>query len=264
MTDGAPPGRWSAYDRMAQHVAPAGERLLDLVDGGRSEAATLLDVGSGSGLGLRAAADRGWVAIGLDRSEDQVAAAGSVVRQVRGDALALPFERASFDAAVSNFALIFAGDVEHAVTEVSQVVRPNGWFAFSAWRPGGWPGAWRRRMATALGREPTPFPTGLGEAEVARALLVGAGFVDVVVHPERLRWEFADVDVAVDTLTSAAGGLRMLRSIAVDAGAWPTVRELLLDDADRRAVPLAGGGIAIDDEFLAVAGRRPDSRSGMG
>ncbi len=251
------PGRWESYGRMARHVAPTGSRLLDLIDGSRGDGGLLLDLGSGSGLGLHAASNRGWAAVGIDRSADQIDAAGADVRQVLGDGMEIPFAAASFTAVVSNFAMIFAADVDRVAVEVGRVVRPGGAFAFSAWRPGGWPGVWRRRMATVLGREPAPFPTALGEPTAAAELLERVGFIDVVVERGRLRWEFADPGDAVDTLTEAAGGLRMLRAKAIDAGAWPTVRDLLLDEAAERAVPIAGGRVAIDDEYLAVAGRRP-------
>lgn len=35
------------------------------------------------------------------------------------------------------------------------------------------------------------------------------------------------------------------------------MRDLFLDEAADRVVPIAGGRVAIDDEYLAVAGRRP-------
>ncbi len=96
----------------------------------------ILDVGCGPGLLVAEMADAvspsGWV-IGLDVSEAMLAVArrrcepvANRTSLVRGDATALPFSAASFDAAVSTQVFEYVADVESALAELYRVVRPGG------------------------------------------------------------------------------------------------------------------------------------------
>ncbi|MEM9464852.1 MAG: class I SAM-dependent methyltransferase [Actinomycetota bacterium] len=244
-------GRWSGYAPMARHVAPAAARLLDLVGAARGP---VLDVGSGTGLALEIAREAGTDAIGIDASITQLTAAGDGLRQAAADARALPFGSASFAAAISNVALIFVPDPARAADEIARVLRPDAPFAFSAWQTGGWPDACRRILADALDRPHVAFPTDLGDADRAAALLDGAGFTGIEHHHGILRWWFDDLDDAVDTLTTAAGGLRLLRTdLEADAG-WPAARAAIADELGRRTHRL-GDQLILDDPYLITLGR---------
>jgi len=101
----------------------AWELLLRLLGEG---AGSLLDVGCGTGSYTAALAERGWDVTGVDISEDMLRRAGARgVQAVHADAASLPFETASFDAAVSVFASTDVDDLTAAVREIVRVLRPG-------------------------------------------------------------------------------------------------------------------------------------------
>jgi len=55
------------------------------------------------------------------------------VQWQQADAMALPFDDASFDVVVCQFGVMFFPDRRHAYTEVRRVLRPGGVFLFNAW-----------------------------------------------------------------------------------------------------------------------------------
>jgi SAM-dependent methyltransferase len=95
----------------------------------------VLDVGCGPGRHCRALAERGIATVGLDLSEGFLRAAGPGC-WVRGDARALPFPDASFDAVLSlcqgGFGLLGGSDDQVALAEMARVVRRAGTVALSA------------------------------------------------------------------------------------------------------------------------------------
>ena len=105
------------------------ERLL-----GRG-AGRCLDVGCGTGVSIEAAAELGWSMVGVDVSPDLLEVArrrGLAVREAA--ASALPFEAASFEAAISVWThtdLAFAA----AVAEVARVLRLEAPFVYIGAHP---------------------------------------------------------------------------------------------------------------------------------
>jgi demethylmenaquinone methyltransferase/2-methoxy-6-polyprenyl-1,4-benzoquinol methylase len=103
-------------------VAPRdGQRILDVATGTGMVAAELLRRADCS-------------VVGIDQSEPMLARARarfagraeSQVRLVRGEAEALPFEDASFDALTFTYLLRYVEDPAATVTELARVVRPGG------------------------------------------------------------------------------------------------------------------------------------------
>ncbi|MEM9564436.1 MAG: class I SAM-dependent methyltransferase [Actinomycetota bacterium] len=236
--------RWRHYDRMAAHLAPAAERLLARVG---PMAGLVIDLGSGSGNGLRAAAAVGRPIVGIDLAAEQLAAARPIgVPLVRGDVTTLPIRTGSAAAAVSNFAVIFAADRPAVFAEVARGLRPGGRFAFTAWTDDGWPQPAREALAAHLDRRLPPFPTDLGRSATAEAMLVDAGFGSIEVEHGELAWTFADIDVAVDELSEAAGGLRLLRRDLEAQGRWTEAAADLRAVIEPRCQPT--GGAATDPD----------------
>lgn len=101
----------------------------------------LLDVASGAGSSaLLAARELGCEVVGLEYGEGAVcdanaaaseAGLGDRVSFVQGDAERLPFEDASFDAALCECSLCTFADKPQAVAELSRVLRPGGRLALS-------------------------------------------------------------------------------------------------------------------------------------
>jgi ubiquinone/menaquinone biosynthesis C-methylase UbiE len=105
-------------------------RLLDDSPG------TLLDVGCGTGSYAAALRERGWDVTGVDASEDMLRRAREKgVQAVVADATALPFEGASFDAAVSIFTHTDVDDFGSLVREVTRVLRPGAPFVYVGAHP---------------------------------------------------------------------------------------------------------------------------------
>lgn len=113
------------------------ERVLDLAHVARGD--RVLDVGCGTGVLARAAVGRvgppGRV-VGVDPNDGMRAVAQRRcpgVEIVAGFAEALPFPDASFDAVLSQFALMFFADREGALQEMRRVLRPGGRLVVLTW-----------------------------------------------------------------------------------------------------------------------------------
>jgi demethylmenaquinone methyltransferase/2-methoxy-6-polyprenyl-1,4-benzoquinol methylase len=135
------PDRPATIRRMFEELAPDYDRLntlltFGMVRGWRRalvEDALLrrgdrvLDVACGTGLSLaeaRRAVEPGGLAVGIDFTEAMLRRA--LGTRVLGDALALPFPDAAFDAAISAFALRDVADQGRFVAEMARVARPGG------------------------------------------------------------------------------------------------------------------------------------------
>ena len=173
-------GRWRA--ETASAVVRPGDRVLDSCCGTGDLALACLRAGGS--------------VTGLDFSEPMLERArrkSSEVEWVRGDALALPFEDSSFNAATVGFGVRNLADLEQGLAELRRVLRPGGRVGvLEITRPRGllapfyraWfevlvpllgrllPGGWAYSYLPASVRR---FP---GPGDLAE-LLRGAGFEDV-------------------------------------------------------------------------------------
>jgi ubiquinone/menaquinone biosynthesis C-methylase UbiE len=103
---------------------------------------TVLDVATGSGNTALAAARRFCEVTGIDfvpalleRGRERAAAERLPIAFLEGDAEALPFPDASFDAVLSTFGVMFAPDQERAAAELLRVCRPGGKIGLASWTP---------------------------------------------------------------------------------------------------------------------------------
>jgi SAM-dependent methyltransferase len=133
---------WSSgdYHAVAARIHLTAEHLCDTADlhaGWR-----VLDVATGSGNAAIAAARLGCEVVGLDyvpalleRARVRAEAEGLELELVEGDAEALPFPDASFDAVTSVFGVMFTPDHARAAAELLRVCRPGGTIALASWTP---------------------------------------------------------------------------------------------------------------------------------
>jgi SAM-dependent methyltransferase len=185
------------------HLAPVpGERILEVGPGAGSATLTLaarLDGGSVTG------ADISEPLIELAR---QRARAGAVANATfaRAD---LQHERvpgAPFDAAVSQFGVMFFDEPERAFTNIRAQVVPGGRLAFACWQEVA-RNSWHTGAALAafvpapVAPEPGRSPTGpftLGDPSRTLALLERAGWTEVTPHPYELTVSIG-ADVLLDS-----------------------------------------------------------------
>ena len=128
-----------AYERgMSPWSRLAGARFLDWL--APPPGLRWLDVGCGTGAFSALVAERyaPMEMQGIDPSEAQLRVARARLGArgaafVRGDAMALPFERARFDAVVMALVIFFVPDPAQGVAEMVRVARPGGLVAAYAW-----------------------------------------------------------------------------------------------------------------------------------
>lgn len=175
-----------------------------------------VDIGCGNGafteLLLQLAAPAEVQAI--DPSEGQLAFArrrSGVDRAVfhQGDAMALPFDAAQFDAAVMALVLFFLPNPARGIAEMMRVVRPGGLVAAYVWDiPGGGLAIEPIRVALreAGCEPPAPPSAAISALPALRAAFVDAGLVQVETRRITVERRFPDFD-AYWTTSLAAGGL---------------------------------------------------------
>ncbi len=155
----------------------------------------VLDVGCGTGVLAKHAATatgRSGRVVGLDPNPGMLAVARrtSGIEWADGAAESIPFGEATFDAVVSQFAIMFFSDRVAAIREMARVLRPSGRLAVATWAPlADSPGY--AAMADLLDRElgadaaaalGVPFCLG-DEDELAGLLTPHLDDVDVQRHP---------------------------------------------------------------------------------
>jgi SAM-dependent methyltransferase len=143
----------------------------------------VLDAACGTGNLAVIAARRGCITSGLDIASNLVAQAREraqkeslAIEFTEGDAEAMPYPDASFDAVVSMYGVMFAPRPERVVSELRRVVKPGGLIALANWAPDGFIG----KMFAVFARHlppPAGFPSPLlwGDEAVVRARFAGAG-----------------------------------------------------------------------------------------
>ena len=178
------------------------EVLLDaaaVTDGTR-----LLDVCCGPGMISAAAAARGARAVGLDFSAATVKLAASRVPEAEfreGDAGALPFGDAEFDAAVCGFGIIHLPDPRRGLREMHRVARPGARIGVSVWTAPG-PGNGFGLVYSAIRAHAdmnVPLPEGpdffqFSEPGTLERSLAGCGFDEPAATVVPQAWEFERAD----------------------------------------------------------------------
>ena len=218
------------YDAtFASATAPFVEALLAAA--GVSSGMRVLDLCCGTGVVTAAAARCGASATGLDFSSAmlvQARAANPAIGFDQGDAEALTYPNASFDAVVSNFGIHHIPRPERAIAEVRRVLRPGSGFAFTTWALPAENVAWRLLLdAIRVHGDPnaakTPPPGGnLGTGEAALQLLRDACFESPRATPTLRQWTLPNAAALIEALRR--GTVRTAALIGVQpADALPAI-----------------------------------------
>ena len=125
--------------------------------------ARVLDVACGTGNTAIPLARRGAVVIGVDiaanlleQGRARAAAEDLIVTFDEGDAEALPYADASFDAVVTMFGAMFAPRPELVASELARVLKPGGLLAMANWNPASFSG-----QMFKVGSRHAPPPPGI-------------------------------------------------------------------------------------------------------
>ena len=161
------------YDYFSRFMASSAAQFLDPLT--LSPGATLLDVACGSGQLALVAAERGLNVTGVDiatnlilAARGRAAAAGLDVRFDDGDAEALPYPDANFDAVASLYGAMFAPRPGRVAAELLRVCRPGGIVSMGNWTKEGFVGAMFRTFARFLMPPDMPSPLLWGDEDVVR------------------------------------------------------------------------------------------------
>jgi len=173
---------WAGRVADAAGIHPGGQRVL-----------RVLDVGCGTGVLAREIASRLGSAcsvVGLDRNEAMLEVARQKAPDIEwkhGRAEALPFDRAAFDAVVSQFGLMYFDGRIAAIQEMIRVLCPGGRLAVAVWgsleRTPGYAAlaGLLRRLFGAQAAESLVAPFELGDPARLQRLFAEAGFPEVQI-----------------------------------------------------------------------------------
>jgi ubiquinone/menaquinone biosynthesis C-methylase UbiE len=204
----------------------------------------VLDVCSGPGMLAAGALQRGAEAIGLDFSVEAVELARRLVpngRFQQGDAEALPFPEASFDAVLCGYGLMHVPKPAAAMREMLRVLRPGGRVALSVWDASGVGFTLVYEAVRARGSMDVALPHGpdffqFGSPERMRAALVEAGFANADAHSFQQDWHVANADRYIESILT--GTVRARAVLAAQSGeAADGVRSYIGDYLTRFRAP---------------------------
>ena len=139
---------------------------------------------------------------GIDPSEGQLAFARERLANrpahfQLGDATALPYADAEFDAAVMALVIFFVPEPAKGVAEMARVVKPGGTVSAYAWDilGGRFPYAALQQEMAALGSPPLyPPSVEASRIDALRALWAGAGLVDIETRDITIQRTFDDFE----------------------------------------------------------------------
>jgi len=191
-------GDYDLFSRYLEKDAALFFQRLDIKPGIR-----LLDVGCGAGQLALIAARAGAKVTGcdistnwLERAQARAAAEGLEITFEPGDAEALPYETAQFDAVVSLIGAMFAPRPDLVAAELTRVCRPAGLIAMANWTPGGFVGQMFKTISKHIAPSGMPAPVLWGdEATVRERLRDGIGELKLALQHYHFDYPFPPAEV---------------------------------------------------------------------
>lgn len=218
----------------------------------------VLDVACGTGNLALPAARTGAVVTGVDiapnlleQARENAKRKGLNIQFDEGDAEALSYDDASFDAVVTMFGAMFAPRPELVAAELKRVCRPGGLIAMANWAPTGFIGQMFKLMSSHV-----PPPAGMpspvlwGKEETVRERL-GEGISKLETRPQIVTFEFPFSPVeAVETFRTYYGPTNKAFG-TLDEEKQAALRKDL-DELWTKHNRATDGTTAVDSEYLEV------------
>jgi SAM-dependent methyltransferase len=252
-------GDYGRFSRYMERDAEAFYRRLPIKPG-----AELLDVGCGAGQLALIAARAGARVTGCDiatswlvQARRSAAAEGLSVVFEEGDAEALPYANASFDAVVSLIGAMFAPRPELVAAELIRVCRPGGIVAMANWTGPGFVGQMFKTIAKHIAPSGMPSPVLWGdEPTVRQRLRNGIESLECSRHLYEFSYPFSPADVVEFFRANYGPMTRAFASIGKDA--QQQLRDELTDLWVRHN-RATDGTTRVDAEYLQVVAVRSQS-----
>jgi len=255
-------GDYGRFSRYMERDAEAFYRRLPIQPG-----AQLLDVGCGAGQLALIAARAGALVTACDiasnwlvQARRSAAAEGLTVVFEEGDAEALPYEDATFDAVVSLIGAMFAPRPEPVAAELTRVCRPGGIIAMANWTGPGFVGQMFKTIAKHIAPSGMPSPVLWGDEPTVRERLQrGVESLECSRHLYEFSYPFSPADV-VEFFRAHYGPMtRAFASIGEDA--QQQLRDELTDLWVRQN-RATDGTTRVEAEYLQVLAVRSRSQGG--
>lgn len=229
------------WDRRAADYAevmlPAtGQAIAPLLESlGELRGIRLLEIASGTGHFAEQAARRGATVTGIDVAANMVTLARKRVPSARfheGDAEALPFGDARFDAAACGFGLMHLERPAKGISEAARVLRPGGRFAFTGWHApdqgnaflGLVMSAYAAHADMAVGLPPASPLSLLGDPYTRDPMLKEAGFGNIVARDLDIVWPVTGPETVIEFLEKGS-----VRSAMIYERQTPAVKQRIRD-----------------------------------
>ncbi|HTG16475.1 MAG TPA: methyltransferase domain-containing protein [Blastocatellia bacterium] len=252
-------GDYDLFSRYMERDAEQFFRRLGVTPGTR-----LLDVGCGAGQLAIIAARAGAQVTGcdiatnwLEKARARAADEGLEITFEEGDAEALPFEDAQFDAVISLIGAMFAPRPELVAAELTRVCRPGGMIAMANWTPAGFIGQMFKAISRHIAPSGMPAPVLWGdEATVRDRLRDGIADLKFALRVYHFDYPFRP-DEVVEFFRRNYGP--MSRAFAsLDLNGRESLRSDLVHlwSAHNKAV---GDATSVDAEYLEVVATRGSS-----
>jgi SAM-dependent methyltransferase len=249
-------GDYGRFSRYMERDAEAFYRRLPIQTG-----AQLLDVGCGAGQLSQIAARAGARVTGCDiasnwlvQARRKATAEGLMATFEEGDAEALPYATASFDAVVSLIGAMFAPRPELVAAELTRVCRPGGIIAMANWTGPGFVGQMFKAIAKYIAPSGMPSPVLWGdEPTVVERLRNGIAQIECTRHMYEFSYPFSPAEVVEFFRENYGPMTRAFASVGEDA--QRQLREELVDLWSRHN-RATDGTTRVDAEYLQVVARR--------